>query len=102
MTCSWGRTDYARADCGVTHTSFEYYVMGSGEEYRRFAAECLKLAQQTHDSGRKTALMAMAIAWKRLAEFIESPAILALKHPRTEIKVSSSLCACSESENAIF
>jgi hypothetical protein len=53
--------------------------MGSGEEYRRFAAECLQLAEQTDDGGRKAALMAMAAAWQRLADFIESPAIVALK-----------------------
>ncbi len=53
--------------------------MGSGEEYRRFAAECSQLAEKTNDLRRKAALMAMAVAWERLAEFIESPAILALR-----------------------
>jgi hypothetical protein len=56
--------------------------MGSGEEYRRLAAECLQLAQKADDLGRKAALMAMAAAWERLAEFIESPAILALRTPK--------------------
>jgi len=63
-------------------TSFGDCVMGSGEEYRRFATQCLQLAERTQDRRRKAALMAMAVAWVRLAEFIESPAILALKPPQ--------------------
>ncbi len=53
--------------------------MGSGDEYRRFADECLQLAERTHDADRKAALMMMVAAWERLAQFVDSPAILALK-----------------------
>jgi hypothetical protein len=56
--------------------------MDSGEDYRRFAAECLQLAEQIEDPSRKAALQAMAVAWERLAEFVDSPAILALKRPK--------------------
>jgi hypothetical protein len=55
--------------------------VGSGEEYRRFAGECLLLAEQLKDPSSKAALMSMATAWQRLAEFVERPAILTLKVP---------------------
>jgi hypothetical protein len=58
--------------------------MGSGEEYRRFAAECLQLAEQTKDPSRKAVLQAMAAAWERLAEFVDNPAILALNRPKDD------------------
>lgn len=55
--------------------------MGSGEDYRRFAAECLQLAEKITDPERKIALQAMAVAWERLAAFVDRPAILALTRP---------------------
>jgi hypothetical protein len=58
--------------------------VGAGEEYRHFAAECLQLAEQIRDPDRKLALLAMAVAWQKLAEFIESPAIVALGNIPTD------------------
>lgn len=55
--------------------------MSSGEDYRRFAAECLQLSEQINDPSHKVALQAMAVAWERLAAFVERPAILALTRP---------------------
>jgi hypothetical protein len=42
--------------------------MGKVERYRRYAAECIRLAQQTLDSEEKETLLGMAQAWCRLAE----------------------------------
>lgn len=57
--------------------------MGSGEHYRRFAVECLQLAEQTKDLSSKAELQAMAVAWERLADFVGGPAIMALKRPES-------------------
>jgi hypothetical protein len=38
------------------------------ERYRAFAAECLRLAQQSADAGHKARLLEMAEAWQRLAD----------------------------------
>jgi hypothetical protein len=46
--------------------------MGSGEDYRRFAAECLRLAKQISDPKEKAVLASMASAWIRLADFVAS------------------------------
>lgn len=46
-------------------------VMGKAEEYRRYAAECIRLAQQTSDPSEKNALLSMAASWRRLAEHAE-------------------------------
>ena len=40
------------------------------EQYREYAAECLRIAQETHDQAQKMRLIEMAEAWKRLAEDI--------------------------------
>jgi hypothetical protein len=42
--------------------------MASGEEYRRHAGECVRLAQQTQNAKDKALLLAMADNWLRLAE----------------------------------
>lgn len=54
-------------------------AVNSSDIYRRFAAECVQLAKQIHDPSRKATLLAMAASWEKLAEWIDSPAILALK-----------------------
>jgi hypothetical protein len=40
-------------------------------DYQRYAAECLLLAEQTHDPATKSKLLAMAQAWTRLADLAE-------------------------------
>lgn len=36
--------------------------------YKEYAAECLRIAQQTTDSNQKARLVEMAEAWQRLSE----------------------------------
>ena len=38
------------------------------QRYKEYAAECLRIAQQTNDGHQKVRLLEMADAWKRLAE----------------------------------
>jgi hypothetical protein len=40
-------------------------------DYQRYAAECLLLAEQTHDPATKSKLLAMAQVWTRLADLAE-------------------------------
>jgi len=42
--------------------------MASDEDYHRYAAECLALAQRTADSNDKARLLQMAQAWRDLAQ----------------------------------
>jgi hypothetical protein len=42
--------------------------MASAEEYRRFAAQCLALAQTAATSEDRARLLQMAQAWRDLAE----------------------------------
>ena len=42
--------------------------MGKAEDYRRYAAECLRLAQQSVSQAEKALLLQMAETWRRLAE----------------------------------
>jgi hypothetical protein len=37
------------------------------EQYRHYAAECLRIAQETQDQTQKVRLIEMAEAWKNLA-----------------------------------
>jgi hypothetical protein len=41
---------------------------GAVEQYREFAAECLRIAQQASDDAQKARLIEMAEAWQRLAD----------------------------------
>ena len=45
--------------------------MGNAEQYRRYAAECIRLAQQSHHPTEKDSLLRMAEAWHRIAEHAE-------------------------------
>jgi hypothetical protein len=45
--------------------------MGKAEQYRHYAAECIRLAQQTPRAPEKDMLLSMAAAWRRLAEHAE-------------------------------
>ena len=38
------------------------------ERYKEYAAECLRIAQQTADDAQKARLLEMAEAWRRLSE----------------------------------
>jgi hypothetical protein len=40
----------------------------ASEQYRQYAAECLRIAQDTNDPAQRARLLQMAEAWKRLAE----------------------------------
>ena len=40
------------------------------ERYKEYAAECLRIAQQTTDSAQKARLLEMAEAWQRLADVV--------------------------------
>ncbi len=42
--------------------------MARAEEYRRYAAECIRVAQQTKNSSDKAMLLDMAQKWRALAE----------------------------------
>jgi hypothetical protein len=46
--------------------------MGKAEQYRRYAGECIRLAQQSQHPQEKDVLLGMAAAWRRLAEHAES------------------------------
>ena len=46
--------------------------MAKAEDYRRYAAECLRLAQQSQGQAEKTVLLQMAETWRRLAEQAEA------------------------------
>ena len=41
------------------------------DEYRRYAAECLRIAQQAFDPAEKARLVDMAEKWRELAEKAE-------------------------------
>jgi hypothetical protein len=50
-------------------------IFGSGaivqpEKFLEYAAECLRIAQETKDSGQKARLLEMAQAWQRLAQAV--------------------------------
>jgi hypothetical protein len=46
--------------------------MANGIEYRRYAEECLRLAEQAGSPEAKSVLMMMAGAWHRLAQHLEN------------------------------
>jgi hypothetical protein len=46
-------------------------AMTKGDEYRRYAAECLVLGQRRENAHDKARLIEMAAIWLRLAEFVE-------------------------------
>ena len=45
--------------------------MACAEEYRRYAAELIRIAQQTQNSNDKATLLEMAQRWRELAEKLE-------------------------------
>jgi hypothetical protein len=40
----------------------------AAQRYKEYAAECLRIAQQTTDADQRVRLLEMADAWQRLAE----------------------------------
>jgi hypothetical protein len=46
--------------------------MGKAEQYRRYAGECIRLAQQSQHPHERDVLLSMAATWHRLAEHAES------------------------------
>jgi len=42
--------------------------MGKAEQYRHYAAECVRLATQLQDTKEKQTLLAMAEVWRSLAD----------------------------------
>jgi len=46
--------------------------MGKAEQYRHYAAECIRLAQQSQHLPEKDSLLRMAESWRRLAQHAES------------------------------
>jgi hypothetical protein len=48
--------------------------MKSFERYRRYAADCLKMAQSAADDGDKAQLLQIAETWRQLAELAEARA----------------------------
>jgi hypothetical protein len=40
----------------------------AAQQYQEYAAQCLRIAQQTADEAQKMRLLEMAQAWRRLAE----------------------------------
>ena len=45
--------------------------MGKVEQYRHYAAECIRLAQKSQYPAEKDMLLSMAAVWRRLAEHAE-------------------------------
>lgn len=43
-------------------------MAGDTDRYKKYASECLRIAQQTTDSAQKARLLEMAEQWQRLAE----------------------------------
>jgi hypothetical protein len=43
-------------------------MAGAVEQYKEFAAQCVRLAQQATDANHKARLIEMAEAWQRLAD----------------------------------
>lgn len=47
--------------------------MRAGERYRRYAAECLKLAQEADAEADNILLREMAETWRALADRLQAP-----------------------------
>lgn len=45
--------------------------MATAEQYRRYAAECVRLARKNDDPGEKNVLLQMAEGWRKLAAWAE-------------------------------
>jgi hypothetical protein len=45
--------------------------MSRAEEYRRYAAECIRVAQETADPKDKALLLEMAEKWRELAKRVD-------------------------------
>ena len=45
--------------------------MSLADQYRRYAAECVRVSQQASNQNDKLVLLQMAETWRRLAERVE-------------------------------
>src|SRR5258708_2615658 len=72
-----GGTIWAPRRCGRERAGGRFgqrgSVMSSAERFRRYASECLKLAQSATNDSDKALLLHMAESWRRLAERAEAP-----------------------------
>jgi hypothetical protein len=60
-------------------------MAASAERYRKYATDCLAMASATMTDAHKIRLLAMAGAWKQLADEAElAAAQLAVQTPRTD------------------
>ena len=48
--------------------------MARAEDYRRYAAECVRIARETHNPQEKATLIKMAEKWRQLAEKAQAEA----------------------------
>jgi hypothetical protein len=55
----------------VAKAAAGFWVMGNSEDYRRNAASCMRLADQTNDPAARAFLLDMARAWHNLANQAE-------------------------------
>jgi hypothetical protein len=63
---------------GFRVVSLELFLgltMTPGEEYRQYAAECVRVARQIQNPHDKALLLDMALRWRELAEKVESESV---------------------------
>jgi hypothetical protein len=60
--------------CGMQNSTEEPVGMKSFERYRRYAVDCLKMAQLASSDGDKALLLEMAETWRHFAELAEAKA----------------------------
>jgi hypothetical protein len=59
--------------------------MSGSDEYRRFAAECVKIAQATGDGQRRGVFLKMAEVWLELARKAEIKSDRQVPDPENEV-----------------
>ena len=59
--------------------------MSGSDEYRRFAAECVKIAQATEDGQRQAVFLKMAEVWLELARKAEITSPREVPDPENEV-----------------
>jgi hypothetical protein len=64
----WNQSDFRRIPLGP----WGKFHMSRAGQYRRYAAECLRLATSSDDVREKAVLLQMAEQWRQLAERAET------------------------------
>jgi hypothetical protein len=64
----WGTAGYLSALQNIGQKSGPLPVVSRSGEYRRFAAECLKIGQAAEDEQQRAIFLQMARAWLALAQ----------------------------------